>query len=53
MRNIIYWLDAQITEAKRMEKDLDEMDKHEDALYWYGRWQALWDVKKRIEHGCD
>ena len=49
MNDIIFWLDAQIAEAKRMEKELDEMEKHNDALYWYGRWKALWDVKTKLE----
>lgn len=51
MQDINYWLDAQISEAKRMERELDEMDKHEEALFWYGRWQALWEVKKMIKNG--
>ena len=50
MSNMIYWLDAQITYAKEEEKKSDEIGRHDDAKYWFGRWQALWDVKKMLEH---
>lgn len=45
MNNIIFWLDAQIAEATRMEKELDNLGGHEDSMYWWGRGRALQDVK--------
>jgi hypothetical protein len=45
MNNIIFWLDAQIAEATRMEKELDNLGRHEDSMYWWGRGRALQDVK--------
>ena len=49
MSNMIYWLDAQITYAKEQERANDEIERHDDAKYWFGRWQALWDVKRMLE----
>ena len=49
MNNIKYWLDTQITFAKQQERANDEIEHHDDAMYWFGRWQALWDVKKMLD----
>ncbi|MBQ6286245.1 MAG: hypothetical protein IJK73_01135 [Bacteroidales bacterium] len=50
MDNLRLWLDAQIAEAKEQEKKSDNIDRHDDAKYWFGRWQALWEVKKMMEN---
>ena len=48
-QDIIYWLDTQITSAKKEERSSDESEDHSMAMYWFGRWKALWDVKEHIE----
>lgn len=42
------WLDEQIVQAKRRERISDDKSDHEQAMYWFGRWRTLWDVKERI-----
>lgn len=48
MNEFNYWIDEQITQAKRKEKAADEKTNSEQAMYWFGRWKALWDIKERI-----
>ena len=49
MTDIIFWIDAQITEAKRSsDKFLSEGNMNQ-YYYELGRYNSLWAVKNRLE----
>lgn len=43
-----FWLDTQISEAKKREREMDDLGRHSEAQYWFGRWSALWDIKEKL-----